>query len=277
MTPPNLNALSLGVFLLLRDLIGDRLGIWFDEDKRDLLASKLSDRAAALELRSFLEYYYRLKYGPGADEEWPLLTDALSVPETYFWREMDQVRAFVDVLMPRHVSAGLGTVQIWSAACATGEEPLTIAMALNESGWFDRAPIELWASDASPAAVAKAARGIYRERAFRTLPAPLREKYFTSVADGWRVDPKLQARVRYGQANLLNASETAGFESARYIFCRNVFIYFSTFAIAQVAARFAKAMPRPGYLFVGVSDSLLRASKAFELEQIGDAFVYVVR
>jgi chemotaxis protein methyltransferase CheR len=265
--------LPLGTFLLLRDLIRDRLGVWFEEDKRELLASKLSDRIVALGLRSFLDYYYLLKYGPDADKEWPALTDTLSVQETYFWREMDQVRAFVDVLVPQH-SAGHGDVRVWSAACATGEEPLTLAMALDEAGWFGRADIEIWASDVSPAALEQAARGVYRERSFRALPAALREKYFTPVTGGWRVDPTLQGRVRYRRANLLETDETALFDTARYIFCRNVFIYFSPATIAQVVARFAQRMARPAYLFVGVSESLLRVSTPFELEQVGEAFVY---
>ncbi len=271
---PNPLPLPLGTFLLLRDLIRDRLGVSFDEDKRELLASKLSDRIGALELRSFLEYFYLLKYGPGAEEEWPSLTDALSVQETYFWREMDQVHAFVDVLLPQNAAAGREEIRVWSAACATGEEPLTVAMALNEAGWFDRAEVEILASDASPAALEKAARGIYGERSFRALPSELREKYFTRVADGWRIDPKLKARVSFHRANLLNPDETSRFDSARYIFCRNVFIYFSPSTTSRVVARFAERMRRPAFLFVGVSESLLRQDTAFELEQVGDAFVY---
>jgi chemotaxis protein methyltransferase CheR len=269
--------LPLGTFLLLRDLIRDRLGVWFEEDTRDLLASKLSDRIAELGLRSYLDYYYRLKYGPGAEEEWPRLTDALSVQETYFWRELDQVRTLVDVLVPQHAAAGRGPIRIWSAACASGEEPLTIAMALSEAGWFGRAEIELWASDVSSAALEKAAGGVYRERSFRVLPAALREKYFFAVEGGWRVDPGLQARIRFRRANLLDPDETALLESSRYIFCRNVFIYFSAATIAKVVCRFADRMPRPGYLFVGVSESLLRVGTAFELEQVGGVYVYMKR
>jgi chemotaxis protein methyltransferase CheR len=277
LTPIDPTALPLGTFLLLRDLISDRLGVWFAEDKRDLLASKLSDRIVALGLRSYLDYYYRLRYGPGAEEEWPALTDALSVQETYFWREMDQVRAFVDVLVPQHVAADRGTLRVWSAACATGEEPLTLAMALNEAGWFGRADVEIWASDVSPAALEQAGRGVYRERSFRALPPALREKYFTPVAGGWQVDRGLHACVRYRRANLLEPGGTPFLHSARYVFCRNVFIYFSAATTAQVVAGLARRMLRPGYLFVGVSESLLRLGTAFELEQVGDAFVYVAR
>lgn len=276
-TDPSDVPLTLGAFLLLRDLIHDRLGVWFEEDKRDLLASKISDRVDELGLRSFLDYYYRLKYAPAAEDEWARLSDALSVQETYFWRELDQIRTLVDFLVPKHVADGLGPLRIWSAACASGEEPLTIAMALSEAGWFGRAEIELWATDISSAALGRAAGGVYRERSFRALPTALREKYFHAVEGGWRVDPGLQARIQFRRANLLSSEETALLESSRYIFCRNVFIYFSPAAVTQVVNRFADSMPRPGYLFVGVSESLLRMQTAFELEQIGGVFVYMKR
>jgi chemotaxis protein methyltransferase CheR len=274
---PDTRPLSVGVFLLLRDLIRDRLGIWFDENKRELLASKVSDRIKDLGLRSFLNYFYLLKYGPREDEEWEWLTDALSVQETYFWREFSQIEALVAVLVPQHQAAGLGPIRIWCAACATGEEPLTIAMALSEARWFDRADIELWASDISPAALEKASRGFYRERSFRSLPAMLRSRYFTPAEGGWQVDPALHARVRFTRANLLDEKDTANLATARYTFCRNVFIYFSPATIGQVVGRFAERMPRPGYLFVGASESLLRTQSTFELEEIGGAFVYVNR
>ena len=269
--------LPIGVFVILRDVIRDRLGVSFEDDKRDLLASKLSDRLRALGLKSFLEYYYLLRYGPGAEDEWPRLTDALSVQETYFWREVDQIRALVDVLVPKHVAAGRGPLRVWSAACATGEEPLSIAIALAEAGWFDRADTEVWASDASPAALDKAGRGVYRERSFRALPPALRDKYFTPHGDGWKVAPELHARVRYTRANLLDAAETAYLATAPFVFCRNVFIYFSAETVGRVVRQFAERMPRPGHLFVGVSESLLRVATAFELEEVGGAFVYVKR
>jgi len=269
--------LPVGVFMILRDIIRDRIGVFFEDSNRDLLASKLSERLRSLGLRSFLDYFYLLKYGPGTDEEWDCLTDALSVQETYFWREMNQIRALVDVFVPRHVAAGRGPVRIWSAACATGEEPLTIAMALAEDGWFDRADIEIWASDTSPAALEKANRGIYRERSFRALPLSLRERYFTAVDGGWRVDPRLLSRIRYSRANLLDSAETRNFATAPFVFCRNVFIYFSAQTVTRVVSQFAERMPYPGYLFLGVSESLFRAKTAFELEEIGGAFVYAKR
>jgi chemotaxis protein methyltransferase CheR len=266
-----------GVFLILRDLIRSRIGVSFEDGSRDLLASKLSVRLDALGLRSFLDYFYLLKYGPDAEEEWRRLTDALSVQETYFWREIDQVRALNNVLVPAHVVAKRGPIRIWSAACATGEEPLSIVIALAEGGWFDRTDVEVWASDNSPAAIEKANRGVYRERSFRALPPALREKYFAPQEDGWRIDPALQARVRYSRANLLDSAETYHLATAPFVFCRNVFIYFSAQTVTRVVRQFADRMPYPSYLFVGVSESLVRMKTAFEIDELGGAFVYVKR
>lgn len=269
--------LPVGVFLLLRELIRERIGVSFEDNSRELLALKLRDRLRARGLRSFLDYYYALRYGPAPADEWDRLTDALSVQETYFWREMDQVRALVDVLVPQHAAAGRGPVRIWSAACATGEEPLTIAIALAEAGWFARADVEIRATDTSPAALEKAEAGVYRERSFRALPPHLRDRYFTPADGGWRVAPALKARVRYGRANLLDPADTHAPAAVPFVFCRNVFIYFAAATVARVVARFAERMPRPGYLFVGVSESLARAKTAFELDEVGGAFVYVLR
>ena len=206
--------------------------------------------------------------------------NALSVPETYFWREMDQVRALVEWVVPRWFAApGAGPLKIWSAACATGEEPLTIAMALAEAGWLARAPIEIHASDASTAAVEKARRGVYRERSFRNLPAGLRAKYFTQMGatQTWRVDARLHDTVKWGVVNLMSEAESAPWAAANVIFCRNVFIYFSDQTISRTVRSFAAHIRPPGYLCVAASESLLRLSADFELQEIGNAFVYVKR
>src|SRR5690349_4615544 len=96
-TDPGEIDLPVGVFLLLRDLIRDRVGTWFEDDKRDLLQGKLTDRVRDSGAGTFLGYYYLLKYGPGSEAEWDSLTDALSVQETYFWREVEQIRALTDI------------------------------------------------------------------------------------------------------------------------------------------------------------------------------------
>jgi chemotaxis protein methyltransferase CheR len=268
--------LSGSAFMLLRDLIHERTGLFYDNGKSDLLSDKLSPLVVERGFGSFLDYYYLLKYDAEADREWKRVIDALSVQETFFWREADQVRAVVDVLVPQFFSRPRALpLKIWSAACATGEEPLTIAMALNEEGWFNRAPIEIYATDASPAAIERAQRGLYRERSFRSLSPELREKYFTEEQGARRIAPDLHARIKWANANIMNESEVALFAAAPIIFCRNVFIYFSDDAIRKTVRHFAERMPAPGYLFTASSESLLRLTTAFQFQEIGGAFVYV--
>lgn len=270
--------LSESTFILLRDLIHERIGISYENSRQDLLLDKLLPRVSACGLDSFLDYYYLLKYDAGATQEWKHLMDAISVQETFFWREMDQVRSLVDVLVPQHFARNPSKpLRIWSAACATGEEPLTIAMALNEAGWFERKPIEIYASDASPRAIAKAQEGIYQQRSFRNLPPALQAKYFRQVQRGWQVVPELHSRIQWTIANLMAADEIRHLATASVIFCRNVFIYFSEKTITQTVRLFFDAMPTPGYLCIAASESLLKLTTDFELQEIGGAFVYVKR
>jgi chemotaxis protein methyltransferase CheR len=267
-----------GTSTLIRHLINERTGMFFDNAKNDLLLDKLAPLVIERGFSSYLDYYYLLKYDASAPAEWRNVMNALSVQETYFWREFDQVRALVQTVVPQWFANNHGaTMRIWSAACATGEEPLTIAIALNEAGWLKRAPIEIVASDASSKALARAEKGVYRERAFRNLPPHLRERYFDAEGSEWRVKSDIHARVRWSIANLIDEGQVAPLADADVIFCRNVFIYFSENAIARVVRSFARHIRPPGYLFVGAAESLLRLTTDFTLTEIDDAFVYVKR
>ena len=271
---PRRISLQEPVATLLRDLVHERTGIFFEADRIDMMAEKLEARALLHGCRSYLDYYYILKYDEKGPDEWRRVMDAFSVQETYFWREFDQIRVLVEHFVPRWFKNSVQPLRIWSAACATGEEPFTIAMALLEAGWGNH-PIEILASDASEIALAKAGARIYRDRSFRTLPVALREKYFVPVPEGFQLRPEVAARVTFRWANLMNLAELPEAAHVNVIFCRNVFIYFSTAAITRVLASFAKRLPAQGPLFVGASESLLKLTNDFELQEIGGAFVYV--
>jgi chemotaxis protein methyltransferase CheR len=266
---------SESAFLLLRDLIAQRTGVYFAHDKRDLLADKLADVLAARGMTSYLDYYYLLRYDADAATHWGELVDRLAVPETYFWRQPDQILATARVLAARHRALRPSApFRIWSAACCSGEEPLSIAIALAESGALDGHPVEIVGSDASEAMLARARRGIYGERSFRSLPAALRDRYFRAEAAGWRIDPAIHARVRWTRANLMDAGEVAPMASSDVVFCRNVLIYFSDDTVAHVARLLAAGMPDHAHLCLGASESLTRVSSEFELVEVGGAFMY---
>jgi chemotaxis protein methyltransferase CheR len=263
------------VTTVLMDLIHEQLGLQYKPSDAEQVGDRLAPLVVGRGLASFMDYYYVLKYSPAPDD-WSKVMDALAVQETYFWREIDQLRAVVDILVPALVDESRGRpVRIWSCACASGEEPLTLAMLLEEAGWFDRAPIEVMASDASPVAIARARKGEYTQRSFRNLPPSLRDKYFTAHGNQWTVAPELHRRVSYDLVNLVDEEQVARYAWAPVILCRNVFIYFSDRSIQRTLALFDRGMPSPSYLCVGVSESLLRRTSAFDLQEIGGAFVYV--
>jgi chemotaxis protein methyltransferase CheR len=261
---------------LLRDLIAAQAGIHYDDGRLDLLRDRVAPLAIDRGFDSLLDYYYLLKYDDTATRDWARVMDALSVQETYFWREADQFRALTTAILP--LIARRGRIRIWSVPCATGEEPLSIAMALTEAGWFDRVAIEIHASDASEAALQRAEQRRYGRRSFRQLPEELQAKYFVRDADKeeWTVKPELFGRITsWSRVNLIQPSQAARLGSSDVIFCRNVFIYFAPASVREVASRFAAWMPSPGFLCVGAAESLLRTGAGFELQDLGGAYVYV--
>src|SRR5687768_15085574 len=277
--PENLGVSETGL-PLLRELIHERTGLVYDDTRSELLSDRLAPLVVARGFRSFLDFYYLLKYDErSADRDWLDVMNALSVQETYFWREIDQIRALTCHVLPELArSAARRPIRIWSVPCATGEEPLTIAMALEEAGWFQRAPIEIHASDASSSAIAKAQAARYRERSFRATPPHLREKYFTEDNGIFAPLPSLRARITsWSVVNLMDSAAVRPHASSAAIFCRNAFIYFSRESVTRVVNTFEDAMPTPGFLFVGASESLVSVTNRLALEDVDRAFVYVKR
>jgi chemotaxis protein methyltransferase CheR len=261
-----------GIPGLLRDLIHERTGLFFEDSRMDLLLEKLEPCAQNSLCQSFLEYYYILK--DNQQGEWDNAWESLSVQETYFWREISQINALTKVLVPEWFENHATTFRVWSAACATGEEPYSIAMALVEAGLGSH-PIEIVGTDASPNALEKAGIAIYREKSFRAIPSALREKYFTPVSGGWKLCSEITNRVQFKRVNLFESGEIAPLARSHVVFCRNVFIYFSPHSIRQTVAMLALRMPPGGCLFVGAAESLLRMTTDFELREISGALAYV--
>jgi len=265
-------------FSILRDLIHERTGLFYDSGKRELLADKLSPLVLERGFNSFLDYYYLLKYDAEQEPEWERVVNALSVQETFFYREMDQIRAVAEVFVPQYFAASpLRPFRIWCSACATGEEPISIAMALAEAGWLGRHAIEIHASDISPAAIQKAQKGVFRERSFRNLPAQVQSRFFRHQNGAWRVADDIHKKIQWRTINVINREEVAQLPPVSVIFCRNMFIYFSPEAVRRTLRIFYEKLTTPGYLFVGAAESLLKVSADFDLEEIGGAFVYVKR
>lgn len=257
-----------------RGWIARRLGLHFDDTKLEFLAEVLVRRAdeKGLALRPYLD---RLE-GPDIDAELRALALELTVPETYFFRHLDQFRAFADVALPeaRAARGRIRRLSLLSAGCASGEEPYSLAMLAHEGadpGWN----VAIRAFDINPAMLAKAARGLYSAWALRETPATSKLRWFRSVGRDFELDATIRAAVTFQEVNL--AQENAElWAAAKYdvIFCRNVLMYFTPQSAQALAARLTHSLAPGGHLFLGHAETLRGLSNDYHLRHTHGAFYY---
>lgn len=268
-------------YRLLRDLVSERLGIWFGPESRSSLERRLRERLNVRGLTSFADYYQLLKYSPLAGEEWDEASDLLTTHETYFFREDYQLRAFQQELLPMLAAKPRRRIQVWSAGCSTGEEAYTIAMLILESGLFDPTggwELRVYGSDLSKRCIAAARRGIYGSASFRATSDEARAKWFVPHEAGqaglYGVVPAARTLCHFTQMNLLDEERTQLVGRCDVIFCRNVVLYFDAAARRRVIEMFYDRLVPGGVLLLGHAESLLNVSTAFELLHLKEDLVY---
>jgi chemotaxis protein methyltransferase CheR len=192
------------------------------------------------------------------------LVDEVTVQETYFFRELRELKA-IDwrLLLTEAKERGFGSVRVWTAACATGEEAYSLAILAAETLGLQRPPVTILATDISTAALERAAAGdSYSERSVRNLPPQLRERYLSREKSGFRVKDHLRSLVRFRHHNLIgDPSPPLGETPFDVIACRNVLIYFDPPTIEQVFAALESALRPEGRLVLGAADRLTTAGR----------------
>jgi len=265
-------ALSPQLFSIFASLVEDACGIHYGPRDREIFAAKLSAHAADLGHDSLLDYYYRLRYDDPDRGELTRLLEALTVHETYFFRELRPLQQLVDDHLTEAVRER-GRARVWSAACSTGEEPLTMAMLLDARGLLDR--VEIIGTDLSTQAIARASSGHHRRRAARdSYPADLAARYLEIGPGGIIVAPRIRSAVVFRTLNLCDAQAVAALGQFDVILCRNVLIYFRDELVTRVIDQLAGALAPDGLLAVGISESLLRFGTSLVCEERGSSFFY---
>lgn len=260
------------LFAILSALVEDRVGLHYGPGEREVFLEKVRTRAQEVGFDSLLDYYYRLRYDDPDGAELHALTEALVVCETYFFRELSPLTVAIEEIIGPRVEAG-ERARIWSAACATGEEPLTAAMLLAHHGWLDR--VELVATDISRRALDRARAGRFSRRALRgPVPAALATRWLRERDSGLECDRALIDAVTWSRLNLIDAAAVRQLGAFDLILCRNVLIYFSDDVATRVAASLAGALRPRGNLLVGVSESLLRFATPLECHERRGTFLY---
>jgi len=278
--PPEPDAqMSEQEFRLLRDFIHERFGLFYDDSQRGGLRARLASRMALLGLRSFEDYYRHLRFAPDRAVEERRMVSHLTNNETYFFREKAQLDVFADHALrrvkERRTREGEKIIRIVSAGCSTGEEALTLAMILYDSGQF------FWGWDArvvgidvDEAALEKARRGVYYQNSLRAVTKPFLDRHFVPDGNGARVKEGSHKLVSFRAGNLLEPASYEDLSPLDVLFCRNVLIYFSDVAIQRAVQLFHDVLAPGGFLFLGHAESLARVTSAFVPIRFQGAIVY---
>lgn len=272
-------AISDKDFEQLRDFIYNICGMYFHTTKKYFLESRLTRRMEATGTKSYQDYYLLLK-SPRGSEELKFLMDEITTNETYFFRNVPQLAALENKLLPELVETknkmGFRKLRIWSAASSSGEEAYTMAMILLEKratllkDWI----IEIVGTDINETVIAQAKEGIYNAYSVRNIPDMYKRKYLREDNGKFILSPDVKKFVTFNKLNLYEDSKMIFMKSFDFIFCANVLIYFDTASKSKVVQHFYNNLQPYGYFFVGQSESLHGVNDKFKTVHFPGGFGY---
>lgn len=267
-------------FVQLRDFIYQQSGIYIAENRKYLVENRLTNRIKELNLKTFGEYYYFLRFDATRKEEMSKLFEVITTNETSFYRNPPQLKVFQEKILPATLDEirkkGIKKLRIWSAGCSTGEEPYTLAMILHEvlKTELPMWDIKITANDLSEAVLKAARQGRYNEYALRTTPPEIIDKYFIKKEGVYDVQPKLKTLINFAPINLSDRLMLKRNEKSHIVFCRNVIIYFDDDMKRQVIESFYDNLLPGGCMLIGHSESLHNISRTFKPEHHVGTIVY---
>lgn len=258
-------------------LIHDETGLSFGPGSQFFLERRLESRMSALGGVSPRDYLNYIRYDPDRTQEWDHLVTVITTNETYFMREIKQLRCFQNDILPAlWERSGQSRIRVWSAGCSSGEEPYSIAILAKEAGRYPEGALEIYATDINSRVLAKAKAGLYTESSFRAVDETFKARWFTEEEPGrFRVAPSLQKCVSFSRFNLFDPGRYGLLPAFDVIFCRNVIIYFDMEAKVKVMEKFHEKLKTPGYLLLGHSESLISVTDTFKLIHLPGDLVYV--
>jgi len=272
-------AISDRDFEQLRDFIYNICGMYFHTTKKYFLESRLTRRMEATGSKTYQDYYLLLN-SPRGSEELKFLMDEITTNETYFFRNVPQLAALENKLLPELVEVknkmGFRKLRIWSAASSSGEEAYTMAMILLEKrstllkDWI----IEIVGTDINETVVAQAKEGIYNAYSVRNIPDLYKRKYIREENGKFILSPEVKKFVTFNKLNLYEDSKMIFMKSFDFIFCANVLIYFDTASKSKVVQHFYNNLQPYGYFFVGQSESLHGVNDKFKTVHFPGGFGY---
>jgi chemotaxis protein methyltransferase CheR len=250
----SIRPLSHQEFEQIRRLAYEKFGLNLRDGKEELVSARLGKKIRESNFRSFREYY-RHVINDASGEALAGLIDALATNHTSFLREPEHFDFLRKTILP--VLRSRGSVEIWCAACSTGEEPYSIVFCLLEEQ-LARPAVRVLATDISTKALATAQKAIYPAERFDQFPSDWLHRYFLRGEGQWkgwfRVKTDVRDLVEFRRVNLIEP--WGNVRPFPVIFCRNVMIYFDRPSQTRLVNRLAERLEPGGYLLIGHAESL---------------------
>jgi chemotaxis protein methyltransferase CheR len=262
--------LTAQAFDELRRLVYRLCGLVLGEDKAYLVRHRLEPVVREHGLDDFTDLCRELR-GPGGCDLHDDIVEAITTPETSFFRDLHPFEAFRSHILPQ-----LGArPRIWCAAASTGQEPYSVAMVLHEARQLDAQlqGAEVLATDISARVLAVAQAGEYSDRELvRGLTPAQAARFFERRGDAWVVREVLRRLVRFQRLNLTQT--WSGLGTFDVIFCRNVLIYFDDETRRRVCRQLHDVLEDRGWLILGAAENLYGISEEFTSLRLGETLVY---
>lgn len=239
----------------LAEAVREASGILMGRRQLGSLRSALSRALPGVEPERVLDAF---EDRAGTPELLERIVDEVTVKESFFMREAAQLGAVPwPQLLASARARGSDRIRVWSAACAGGEEPYTLAILAADAFGSQRPPVDILATDISQSALAHARRGKFGRRAIRTLEPAVLERHFSVDAGGASVRQPLRELVSFRHHNLArDPGPPAGDERFDLVVCRNVLIYFEAPAVRHALSVLEQALQPDGILLLGAADRL---------------------
>jgi chemotaxis protein methyltransferase CheR len=288
MTRPDAPLLKLEPteFASLEALVSQKTGLRLDRNRHDDLAHTLSAMLEAAGAELFADLYHALSERDTNDPLWRQFIERITIGETYFFRDAAQCNALQQKVLPDLIAqrraAGFRHFSLWSAGCATGEEPYSMAIMLRElipdiTEWT----FTILGTDINATSLEFARQGIYKARSFREETRDdVQERWFTERGSSFELNPAVRKMVAFAPLNLVS-DDYPSFENQTtnldLIICRNVTIYFEEATTRQIIERFHSALNDGGWLVVGHAELAASVHKGLDHRNFPNAVLYQKR